>query len=113
MNTLEFLPAVDIPEDYQGKILLVHVRMGTDARVLLRGGDLWHREILRAVGDELSRRGFSDAAVEALGGAWIRQGADGAIVLWGESEEFGRCDFEVTADLIRTHWADRQITVMD
>ncbi|MBW2441976.1 MAG: hypothetical protein JRH12_15965, partial [Deltaproteobacteria bacterium] len=42
------IPDIILPEGYNGKILLVSVSGGGIPKsVLLRSGDLWHREILR------------------------------------------------------------------
>jgi len=48
------IPPVILPEGYNGKILLVSVS-GTMIlkTVVLRSGDLWHREILRNTENEI------------------------------------------------------------
>jgi D-3-phosphoglycerate dehydrogenase len=64
---------VILPEGYNGKILLVSVSGGgINKTVLLRSGDLWHREILRNTETEIKNLGFDNALVHELGGALVR-----------------------------------------
>jgi D-3-phosphoglycerate dehydrogenase len=66
---------VILPEGYNGKILLVSVSGGgINKTVLLRSGDLWHREILRNTETEIKNLGFDNALVHELGGALVRAG---------------------------------------
>jgi hypothetical protein len=103
------IPAVILPEGYCGKILLAAVAIGSERLVVLRSGDLWHREILRNTEAEIRRLGLPEARVDELGGAHLRFEADGSILLWGESEDFGACDLAYAASLIREVWPDRRI----
>jgi len=98
------VPAVILPEGYRGKILLLSIVSGKDSMVALRSGDLWHREILRNTRSEMVRIGLADAEVEELGGAHLRFEADGSIRIWGGSDEFGACDRDAAAKLVK---ADR------
>ena len=45
----KMIPPVVLPEGYRGKILLVSISIGAERVVVLRSGDLWHREILPAL----------------------------------------------------------------
>jgi hypothetical protein len=58
------IPPVILPEGYTGKILLVSISGdGIDNSVILRSGDLWHREILRNTQQEIRDLGFKNARV--------------------------------------------------
>ena len=105
------IPLVMLPEGYRGKILLVSVTAGEENRVILRSGDLWHREILRNTEAEVRTLGFAEALVAELGGAHLRFEEDGSILIWGVSEEFGACDREYAAALVRSAWPDRKVSV--
>ena len=45
--------------------------------------------------------GHTDVRVEQMGGAYLRFEADGAIRIWGGSDEFGACDLDYAAALVR------------
>jgi hypothetical protein len=105
----EMIPAVVLPEGYRGKILLVCVTVGAKRAVLLRSGDLWHREILRSARAEIRAR-LPGAQVDELGGAHLRFEADGSILIWGGSDEFGACDHLFAATLLKAAWPGRRIT---
>ena len=95
------IPAVILPDGYRGKILLVLIVRGESSMVALRSGDLWHREILRNTRAEMINIGFTDVRVEQMGGAYLRFEADGVIRIWGGSDEFGACDLDYAAALVR------------
>ncbi|MEW6335671.1 MAG: hypothetical protein AB1558_15565 [Thermodesulfobacteriota bacterium] len=95
------IPAVILPDGYCGKILLILIICGESRMLALRSGDLWHREILRNARAEMTGRGLGDVRVEAMGGAYLRFDEDGAIRIWGSSQEFGACDLECAAALVR------------
>jgi hypothetical protein len=95
------IPAVIMPDGYRGKILLVLITRAKSSMVALRSGDLWHREILRNTRAEMIRIGLGDAQVEEMGGAYLRFEADGSIRIWGSSDQFGACDLEYAATLVR------------
>ncbi len=101
-NLEGMIPAVILPDRYRGKILLVLIVRGERSMVALRSGDLWHREILRNTRAEMIRSGLTDAQVEEMGGAYLRFEADGSIRIWGGSDEFGACDLDHAAVLVRT-----------
>lgn len=63
------IPSVVLPEGYRGKILLVSISVKKERAVVLRSGDLWHREILRNTEVEIQALGLSGAQVDELGGA--------------------------------------------
>ncbi|MCE5265190.1 MAG: hypothetical protein LLG97_16860 [Deltaproteobacteria bacterium] len=95
------IPAVLLPDGYRGKILLVLIAVGEESLVVLRSGDLWHREILRNTQAEVSGLGLRDAQVHELGGASLFFEAGGVIRICGGSDEFGACDLEYAATLVR------------
>jgi hypothetical protein len=103
------IPPVILPEGYSGKILLVSVAVDKERVVVLRSGDLWHREILRNTEAEMRDLGLSGAQVHELGGAHLRFEADGSIFIWGGSEQFGTCDYEYVAALLRLVWPGRKV----
>ena len=103
---------VILPEGYNGKILLVSVSgEGIKKTVLLRSGDIWHREILRNTETEIKNLGFDNVRVHELGGALLRFEADGAITIYGASQEFGACDKDYAAQLVRKAFPGRIVTV--
>jgi hypothetical protein len=97
----EMIPAVILPAGYRGKILLVLVVVGEKSLVVLRSGDLWHREILRNTQAEVFGLGLKDAQVHELGGAFLFFEADGSIRIGGGSDEFGACDLDYAAALVK------------
>ena len=105
----KMIPAVILPEGYCGKILLVSIRYRQERAVVLRSGDLWHREILRNTEAEIRALGLSGAQVDELGGAHLRFESDGSISIWGSSEQFGTCDYECAAALLKSAWPDRKV----
>ena len=107
----KILPVV-LPEGYNGKILLVSVTAATiEKQVVLRSGDLWHREILRNTENEIRGLGVVDARVHPLGGAFLRFEPDGSIIIYGSSQEFGVCDQEYAAMLVREAFPERRVEV--
>lgn len=103
---------VILPEGYNGKILLVSVSGdGIEKAVLLRSGDLWHREILRSTGVEIKNLGFENARVHELGGAHVRFEPDGTIIIYGASQEFGACDKVYAAEMVRDMFPGRRVEV--
>ena len=112
MTQLEqVVPITDLPEGYHGKILLISVRHGEQELVILRSGDLWHREILRNTQAEIKSLGFTTASVQELGGAYLAFNDDGTILIEGGSEEFGSCDQDYVASLVQAQWPDRKVMV--
>ena len=107
----EIVPVINLPEGYRGKILLALVQSGKKLHVILRSGDLSHREILRNAQAEVRSLGLTEARVEELGGAQLAFREDGSIVIWGNSEDFGTCDREYVAELVRAAWPDRTVLV--
>jgi hypothetical protein len=104
---------VDLPVGYRGKILMVLLKgRGFEGTVCLRSEDDWHREILRNTQAELQDLGFPSARAYALGGAYA--GFDGdRIMIWGTSDEFGCCDKELAADMIRRAFPGRTVVIED
>ncbi len=106
------IPAAILPEGYAGKILLVSVTGdGIENMVILRSGDLWHREILRNTEAEIRNLGFHNARVTELGGAHLRFEPDGTIVIHGTSQQYGACDKEHAAKLVRDEFPGRRVEV--
>ncbi|MBE9545430.1 MAG: phosphoglycerate dehydrogenase [Proteobacteria bacterium] len=106
------IPEVILPEGYNGKILLISVSDdGIEKTVLLRSGDLWHREILRNTEVEIKNLGFENAQVHELGGALVRFEPAGAITIYGASREFGACDKEFAAEMVRKIFREKIIRV--
>jgi len=105
---------VILSEGYNGKILLVSVSGGgIKKKVLVRSGDLWHREILRNTDAEIRNLGFETARVHELGGALVRFEPNGDITIYGASQEFGACDKEFAAEIIQKEFRDRTINIRD
>ena len=110
-SKVQILPVI-LPEGYNGKILLVSVAGAMiKKKVILRSGDLWHREILRNTEIEIRGLGVADAQVHPLGGALIRFEPGGTIIIYGSSQEFGACDKEYAAVLVRNAFPARQVEV--
>jgi phosphoglycerate dehydrogenase-like enzyme len=112
-NPAAAIPPVILPEGYTGKILMVSITGdGLGNRVVLRSGDLWHREILRNTQAEIRDLGFKDARVHELGGAHLRFERDGTIVIHGFSQQYGACDKAYAADLVRAAFTGRRVEIM-
>jgi len=106
------IDSVDLPEEYHGKILLVHIVGGrAHGSVCLRAGDDWHREILQNTKEEIQDLGFENANVVPAGGAWVQFDPDGAIIVYGRSDEFGVCDKKIVADLIDNAFPGKKIII--
>ena len=114
MKSENKIPPVLIPQGYNGKILLVSVSgPAIEKTVILRSGDLWHREILRNTETEIRNLGIAGAQVHELGGALLRFDPDGTIVISGGSHEFGACDKEYAAEMVRKEFPGRRVVVGD
>ncbi len=108
------IPPTLLPEGYNGKILLVSVAGAKiEKTVILRSDDLWHREILRNTENEIRGLGVADAQVHPLGGALLRFEPGGTIIIYGSSHEFGACDKEYAAVLVRDAFPGRLVVVRD
>ena len=106
------IPAVVLPEGYTGKILLVSVSGdGIEETVILRSGDLWHREILRNTEAEIRKRGFRNMRVHELGGAYLRFEPDGSIIIHSTSQQYGTCDKEKAAKLVSDEFPGRRVAI--
>ena len=106
------IPPVILPEGYNGKILLVSISSAAiDKTVVLRSGDVWHREILRNTENEIRSYGIADAQVHQLGGALVHFEPDGTIIIYGRSQEFGACDKAYAAELVRDLYPERWVEV--
>ena len=108
------IPAAILPDGYDGKILMVSVGgAGIEDTVILRSGDLWHREILLDTEAEIKGYGIESARIQDAGGAWIRFDEDGSILIYGGSDEFGACDKTHAARLLRDLFPNRVIRTDD
>ncbi len=105
----KMIPSVILPEGYRGKILLVSISYKKEHTVVLRSGDLWHREILRNTEAEIRTLGLAGAQVDEMGGAHLRFEPDGSILIWGSSEQFGTCNYECAAALLKSVWPGRKV----
>ena len=106
------IPKIILPEGCNGKILLVSISGdGIEKTVILRSGDLWHREILRNTEAEVRNLGFDNALVNELGGAHLRFQPDGTILIHGNSRQYGACDKEYAARLVRDAFPGRRVDV--
>ncbi len=105
---------VELALDYDGKILLMKLAGGLpDGKLCLRGGDEWHREILRNTAAEMRDLGFAGVAVLPLGGGSLRMTNRRCLRLWGTSDEFGRCDMTLATRLLRRVFPQADIRVED
>ena len=113
-NPGRMVAEVELPEGYQGKIVLVLFKGGGfEGTVCLRSGDGWHREILNNARAELQDLGFHSAEAFPLGGAYAGFDDDGRIVIWGTSDEFGACDKDLAAEMIRRAYPGRKVVIED
>lgn len=109
-NPEKLICRVVLPERYNGKILLVSVSVGQAWEMTcLRSGDDWHYEILKATEEEICDRGFPQANVSPVGGAWVRFRPDGVIVIYGSSDDFGECDKDLAAKMIKRAFPELKI----
>ncbi len=112
LDPSKILEPVILPDGYHGKILLLSVSGGVlENNVILRSGDLWHSEILRETQEEIKDLGLVNSDAYPLGGAWARFENDSSIVIWGTSDQFGACDKEAAAQLIKTVYPDKEILI--
>ncbi|MCL2669672.1 MAG: hypothetical protein FWE89_03210 [Syntrophaceae bacterium] len=109
LTEAEVLPLVAVPEGYSGKVLLLAVTAGSHSWTILRSGGRWHRDILRACETEVHGLGLGQFSLAVRGGAHLRFADDGSLLIWGQSEEFGACNYREVMRLLKTHWPDREI----
>ena len=69
------------------------------------------REILRNTRAELKDLGFVHTRVDPLGGAYARFEPDGAIVIWGTSDEYGCCDKQEAARMTARTYPGRPVRI--
>lgn len=102
----------DVPLGYRGKILLITIVGGLfDGIIGLRSNDLYHRDILRNAEVELEDLGLFSSRVYELGGAYLAAKPDGSLHIWGSSDEFGTCDHELAAQLVRSLFPEKSVLV--
>jgi len=108
------IPSAIISDGYKGKILLVSVGGdGIKDTIILRSGDIWHSEILLATKAEIKKYGIKAVRVHEAGGAWVRFDKDGTIFIYGNSEEFGACDKNFAAELLRQLYPEKTVYIED
>ena len=108
----KLIPLVELPEGYRGKILLVSFSGGViEGMVCLRSGDYWHWEILKNTEEEIRDLGFVGSHVIPAGGAFVKFKANGNIIVWGTSDDFGVCDKEFVTELIGNAYPGRKILI--
>jgi hypothetical protein len=113
-DPMRMIASVELPEGYDGKILLVNLAGGVvEKMVCLRSGDDWHRSILANTRQEILDLGFDGCIVHELGGASVSFEASGTITIWGASDDFGACDKDAAAALIAEVHPGRQIIIAD
>jgi hypothetical protein len=113
-DTKSLVPLVEVPDGYSGKILLVSILGGiVRQKICLRSDDLYHRDILRNTELEIQDLGLTRTRVQELGGAYLHSEPDESIRIWGESEEFGACDKELAAELVKTVYPEKRVAVED
>ena len=112
LDPASILEPVILPEGYNGKILLISVSGGViENTIILRSGDLWHSEILREAQEEIKDLGLISSDAYPLGGVWARFENDGSILIWGTSDQFGTCDKEAAAKVIKIIYTDKEIMI--
>ena len=108
----KLIPPVILPEGYNGKILLMSVSgRFIKGLICLRSGGDWHREILTDTQEEIQDLGFESGLVDPVGGAFVRFEDNGSIEIYGISDEFGGCDKQSAAELIRQAFPGRKIVI--
>jgi hypothetical protein len=112
LDPKRLVPPVILSEGYVGKILLMAISGGVlNGWVCLRSGGDWHREILTDTQEEIQDQGFENALVDPVGGAFVRFEANGSIEVYGISDEFGGCDKQTAASLIRLAFPERRVII--
>ena len=66
-------------------------------------------EILMDTREEIQDLGFENALVDPVGGAFVRFDDNRSIEVYGISDEFGGCDKQAAADLIRQAFPERPV----
>ncbi|OQY10715.1 MAG: hypothetical protein B6I30_08275 [Desulfobacteraceae bacterium 4572_187] len=113
MAISQIIIETDLSEGYNGKILMVAIMGGGVGKIVcLRSGDLWHREILKNTQKEIKDLGFTESAVYELGGASVRFEPNGDILIHGTSDDYGSCDKNLAAELIKKKFPGNKIIVM-
>ncbi len=113
LDPSNILEPVILPDGYHGKILLLSVSGGIlENNVILRSGDLWHSEILREAQEEIKDLGLISSKAYPLGGAWARFENNSSIIIWGTSDQFGACDKEAAAKLIKIVYPDKELLIL-
>ncbi len=113
-DSRKLIPELILPEGYKGKIILISISGGLiEPMVCLRSGDLWHREILREVEEEIKDIGLVSTFVYEIGGAHLRFENGGSILIWGTSDEFGTCDKKIATDLVQKVYPRHKIFIED
>ncbi len=113
-DSKNLIPQLILPKGYNGKIILISISGGLiDPMVCLRSGDLWHREILREVEEEIKDIGLVSTFAYEIGGAHLRFENSGSILIFGTSDEFGTCDKKIASELVNKLYPGYKIIVED
>lgn len=113
-DSKNLIPQLILPKGYNGKIILISISGGLiEPMVCLRSGDLWHREILREVEEEIKDIGLVSTFVYEIGGAHLRFENSGSILIFGTSDEFGTCDKKFASELVNKGYPGYKIIVED
>ncbi len=107
----DLIPDVKLTEGYTGKILLVLVQYKDEKKVVLRSDDIWPQLILNNARTEVTAAGFPDATVDELGGAHLFFRENKMIEISGTSEQYGTCDLDYAAQLVRAAWPGWNVVV--
>jgi hypothetical protein len=108
------LPPVELPDGYTGKFLLVSIAGGVIPEMIcLRSNDLYHRDILRNTQLELADLGLHGTHAMELGGGHVYSQSEDRITIRGSSDEFGACDKEFAAMLVRDLYPETTVVVDD
>jgi len=112
LNPKRLIAPVILPEGYNGRILLMTITGGVlNGWLCLRSGGDRHREILTDTQEAILDLGFENALVDPVGGAFVRFEDNNSIEVYGISDEFGGCDKQSAADLIRQAFPGRKIVI--
>jgi len=108
----KLMPLVDFHQGYHGKVLLIRMVGGVaNGLICLRSGDDWHREILQNTREEIQDLGFDKSRATPIGGAWVRFDPEDTIQIYGTSDEFGACDKNIAAELIKHVFPEKKIYI--
>ncbi|XP_076161035.1 sex-regulated protein janus-A [Ptiloglossa arizonensis] len=111
---LDKIPDVEIDDSGRFKYVLIEVedKANVESKVIVRGTlTNWHSDIaLEAIKQIKQKVGEID--VECLGGGKIEHlPSEKVINVYGTSQQFGKADHEVTANILKKKYQDYTITL--